>query len=188
MNKIHDSWLKLSNKVSKDDILLESFKEYYSRIKQLGSFSHIPDEVLEQWLYLHHHHNFSKINYGWINYENVQFKTCELETEKLIELNTLDSHDSYKSLASNTKIKDFCCSKTDKKFWKNNGTWKTPPVVIDVESFKPDIPAWTDIKGKFHLVEGYSRLGYLLAVKAMSEQGEATIAATHNVFLMSRII
>lgn len=187
MKNIHDSWVKLSNKVSDEDVLQESFEEYYSRIQQFGCFSHIPVEVLEQWLYLHHHHNFSKRNYGWINYEKVRFNLCELETEKLVKINTIESHDSYKSLAANNKIKNFCCSKTDKKIWKSHGTWKTPPVILDVESFKPDVPTWTDIKGKYHLIEGYSRFGYMLAVKIMSEHGEAIIATKHKVFLMSKI-
>lgn len=186
MDEVHKSWLNLSATVS-EEIIQESFEEYYSRIQKMECFSNIPKVVFSQWIYMHHHKNFSKKHYGWIDYEKVRFKLCELETDKLVKLHTLEAHDSYKCLAEIKDFKNFSCKKKYIRYWKEHGTWKTPPVVLDVKSFSSVIPTWAEVFGEYHLIEGYTRLGYLLAVKAMAVEGKTIIAPKHKVFLMSKI-
>jgi hypothetical protein len=62
---------------------IEFFEDYYERIKSKIEYSHIPSKVFEQWLWAHHDKAESIINYGWLDYENIQFELCNWSNEQL---------------------------------------------------------------------------------------------------------
>lgn len=162
----------------------EYFEDYYKRIKPINEYSHIPKKVFEQWLWAHHDKIESNINYGWIDYQKIKFDLCVWSTKQLSNVNVIDDAIDYFELrASYDNFEDFCCSDDDLEFWKNYGTWKTPPIILDVNSLKK-IPNHCKLKPPYQLVEGHSRLGYLNSMIKINKLGKGNIALYHKIFLM----
>ena len=74
-------------------------------------------------------------------------------------------HDLVLNRGSFSKIDDFCCVDEDIAHWKDFGSWRVPPILLDVMSIKSEIPEWSEISPPFQLVESHSRLGYLHSMK-----------------------
>ena len=73
------------------------------------------------------------------------------------------------------------CLEKDKDHWKSHGTWRTPPVILDVKGFPHDvIPDYSDIGSGMQLIEGHSRLGYLYAIANCS----LCLADTHKAYVV----
>ncbi|MEX6627078.1 hypothetical protein [Tenacibaculum salmonis] len=68
--------------------------------------------------------------------------------------------------------------------WVENGTWLTPPIILDVSSINIEIPEWSNIKAPFQLVEGHTRLGFLLSLIRKNKKENTTLALTHSVYVM----
>jgi hypothetical protein len=75
------------------------------------------------------------------------------------------------------------CTEKDLGYWKTNGTWRVPPIILDVNSVSI-IPAYSKISEAYQLVEGHSRLGYLLALANFCEKTKCRLADNHEIFLM----
>jgi hypothetical protein len=69
------------------------------------------------------------------------------------------------------------------KFWKEHGTWRVPIVILDCGSLK-SIPKYAEIKGRYQLIEGHTRLGYAKALMKMALVGSGKIAESHEIFLL----
>ena len=78
----------------------------------------------------------------------------------------------------------FCCCDKDLEYWKENGTWRTPPIIIDIKSVCSKIPDWSGLRTNYQLVEGHSRLTYLHSVKRISELSKSKFASKHKIYLM----
>ena len=185
MTQVSLSWLDL--KPNQDQLgNKEEFSEYIQRIRKVfKEFNHIQDDVFEQWLWAHHNNFETLRNYAWLNYENVEFVLCNWLNDKLSEVNVIEEFSDYvNGRASCKAIKQFCCTKTDRNYWKSNGTWRTPPIILDVSSIEEEFPSWSEIKYPFQLIEGHSRLGYLKSMINMAQEGNAKIADTHSVYVM----
>jgi hypothetical protein len=68
--------------------------------------------------------------------------------------------------------------------WKENGTWKTPPIILDICSLTTEIPKWSELIPPYQLVEGHSRLGYLHSMKRISDLNIGKIALKHKIYLI----
>lgn len=184
MKKIHKSWDLLTPRESEKPEYF-GFDDYYKRISNDDRFRHIPKLVLEQWIYPHHNNGNTIANYAWINYETTEFIVEEWDYELLQTVNIIDDYVEYVNLRKScSDFNQFCCIPEDVEYWRNNGTWKTPPIILNISSFTCTLPGWSDLKPPYQLVEGHSRIGYLHSAKMISEQKKGFIAANHLIFLM----
>lgn len=185
MIKVSLSWLNLKPNLDNDGNQ-EEFLEYTLRIrKTFKEFKHIPDAVFKQWLWEHHNNYETLRNYAWIDYEEVDFVQSNWTNDQLLNINIINEFSDYvENRAKNKDTNDFVCEKEDKNSWIINGTWRVPPIVLDVSSIKEEIPTWSEIKSPYQLVEGHSRLGYLKSMINISKLGKAKVASSHSVFIM----
>jgi hypothetical protein len=156
----------------------ESPQDHYLRLRPRFN---IPFDVIDQWLYPHYYNVNSVNNYGWLNYDEVCFKETLMRASELTELNIIREYESYvKTREASAPFDDFMCKPQDKKHWQEKGTWRVPPIVIDVSTLH-GIPAYAEVKGPSQLVEGHSRLGYLLAMRRVCI---LTSESEHRVYRM----
>jgi hypothetical protein len=187
MTLIHRTWLELKPNENNDGNQ-EYFSEYYNRICEtkfeLGEF---PKEVYEQWIHPHHKNNKTLKNYSWINFNFIEFELVSWDFESLNKLYVIEEFQSYvNQRASFNNIEDFCCIDEDIDYWKTNGTWKIPPIILDINSLSLELPSWSELKKPFQLVEGHSRLGYLKSMRNIESSGEFKLAEKHNIYLMKK--
>lgn len=156
----------------------ESEEECFKRLKAKYN---IPLEVITQWIYPHYYNDNTVKNYGWIDYSNVKFKKNQLTIKQLSELYVVREYLSYVRIRQCSQpFDEFMCTPIDKQHWENNHTWRVPPVILDVKSFKK-IPIYAEIIGPYQLIEGHSRLGYLLAM----QQAGILRKNNHQIYLLS---
>lgn len=156
----------------------ESPHQHYLRL--LPRFN-IPLEVIEQWIYLHYYKRETVNNYGWLNYEMIRFEETFMSALQLADLNIIGPYLSYVMKRElNDPFDGFACASKDVDHWREKSTWRVPPIVIDVTTLR-DIPPHAELKDPFQLVEGHSRIGYLLA---MRRTGLITDDSTHRVYRM----
>lgn len=186
MKKIHPSWKFMQpNKNEKYEDF--RFEEYYQRVSSNDKLSHIPKEVFKQWIYYHHQEGNTLRNYAWINYEEIDFEIYEWKVEQFESVSVIENfQDYYISRGSYTDFSQFCCNEEDLKNWKEKGTWRIPPIIIDIKSLKMDIPNWSELTKPYQLVEGHTRFGYLNSLKKMSELDKGKIAQKHLIYLMRK--
>jgi hypothetical protein len=183
MNLISESW-KYLNPLTIDGNI-ENFEKYYNRIMQESKFSHIPKLVFEQWIWAHHNKIESIENYGWLNYENIEFELCSWSNEQLTNVYVIESYrEYYDGRASINDINNFTCLEEDLEEWREKGTWRIPPIILDIKSIEEQIPDDCDLVPPFQLVEGHSRLGYLHSMNTMNKLGKQKVAKEHNIYLM----
>jgi hypothetical protein len=184
MKKVHVSWDLLKPNENEEDTNTQ-FEEYFKRIMQINKFNNIPKPVFEQWIYPHHHESHTLNNYAWINYENIEFELCAWTFDELSEVYVIeDFRDCIHDYANFNDFDRFCCLHEDLECWKQNGTWRTPPIILDLDSISSKLPSWSDLKRPYQLVEGHSRLGYLHAMKIISKLNKGKLASKHNIYLM----
>lgn len=181
------SWLDLKpNEVKNGNE--EDFEDYYPRIKSKEEYSHIPESVFEQWIHPHHQKWETLHNYAWLDYKKITFEEQSWTFEKLAKVNVIPEYmDFYLTRTKFDNFDDFLLGKENLSFWKQNGTWKTPPIILDVNSLKSNIPMWSKIRGPYQLVEGHTRLGHLNSMKKVSDLSRGQISQTHKIWLMQEI-
>ena len=163
------------NEIDEND---ESIEDYCQRIKDVIE---VPYNVADQWLYCHYYNGNTVNNYGWISYREAVFERVTITTDQAINLKIIDSYTGYvESRKNGIPFSDFMCIPEDKKYWIQERTWRTPPVVLDVKTF-PNPPPYSDVSGGYQLVEGHSRLGYLLSMYSAGEP----LKETHFVYMLS---
>jgi len=157
----------------------EPILDYCRRVKNVVD---VPEEVAEQWLYCHYYNGHTVDNYGWLDYREAKFDKVAITTDDAIALRVINSYSDYvASREEAVPFSEFMCTPRDKQHWIEERTWRTPPIVIDVKSFgKP--PAYADISEDWQLVEGHSRLGYLLA---MHRAGKS-LKECHFVYMLTQ--
>ena len=184
MIEIHDSW-DFMNPNENEKYEDFKFEEYYERVISNEKLRHIPKSIFEQWIYGLHFEENTLQNYAWINYENVEFTLCEWEFEDLKKIYIIeDFKDYFNNRASYNDFGQFCCIDDDLDYWRKNGTWKTPPIILDISSLTTEIPKMSELKPRYQLVEGHSRLGYLQSMKRISDLKKGEIAPKHKIYLM----
>ena len=177
-----DSWKALRPKKNFNEIDLsdESVAEYCARVADIIK---IPHEVAEQWLYNLYSCGNTIDNYGWIDFRNAEFESTTLKSADVLRLRVIETFQSYVEEAKfYTNIESLPCIPKDKECWDEFGTWRTPPIVIDVGSF-PKPPKYSDMRGVLQLVEGHSRLGYF---KTLIKNG-VSMSREHKIYLLRGI-
>jgi hypothetical protein len=184
MSHISISWLRLKPNENNHGNQ-EYFDEYYERIKDIEEFAHIPKHVFKQWIWAHHKNPKTLENYAWLNYENVEFQLCNWSNSQFSNIYVIEPYKDYYQNRSNfNDISSFCCRDKDLKHWLTKGTWRTPPIILDVESLNDNYPTWSELNPPLQLVEGHSRLGYLNSMIRISKLGKQIVADNHEIYLM----
>jgi len=182
---INFSWLELKPNIVKGGNQ-EEFEEYYSRIEKEIYYNHIPKSVFEEWIHAHHYKIETIRNYAWMDYRKISFEITSLNTNELIHAYIVKNYsDCVNDLHKAKTFSDFRMQPIDLDHWKLQGTWRTPPIVLDINSL-PSIPNHSDIsrKHKYQLVEGHTRFGYLISLLKMSQKEGVHINDQHDVYLM----
>lgn len=169
--RTHISWWLM---VPEDHAVWFDDRRFDAYVRALPlSLAHIPKEVLRQWICPLNRDLNSIRNYAWIDYFNSRF---ELETFSASFFIDKVSPNSYgqklvNDLSQLRSYKSFSCVEEDKDYWKDMGTWKIPPIVLDVNSFRghTTIPDYVDYPNDYVLVEGHHRLGHLRAAARIKD-------------------
>jgi len=163
----------------------EWFDEYYARIKLKIDYQNIPKDVFEQWIHPHHKNYETLKNYSWLDFKKMEFIVREWNFDELSNLYVIENYRNY--FIGRSKLSDFkqfFCKADDLKYWKEKGTWRIPPIILDVNSLRSNIPIDCELVRPFQLVEGHSRLGYLHSMNRISELNKGKIASKHRIYLM----
>lgn len=184
LSRMHQSWADMIPVRNFDhlDENDETFEAYAWRIQK--SFPNIPKDVLKQWMFLHIYNPHMIDNYGWINFGKVIFSEVDWSHEQIIQIQIYSKFSPYVQERSKTEtFSGFMCVQEDKEFWKNQGTWRVPIIVLKTENLSA-VPKYSELKKPYQLVEGHSRLGYYLAFFRYCQKGLVKMAKAHKVFLM----
>lgn len=92
--------------------------------------------------------------------------------------------DYYENRASYDDFNSFHCNDNDLNEWKTKGTWRTPPIILDINSINESFPDWCELSSPYQLVEGHSRLGYLHSMFRIDKLGKGKVAEKHDIYLM----
>lgn len=169
----HNSWKRYEPKGEG----IKEIDSYYSRVSK-SSKGNIPKEVLHQWILPHYNEPNSVKNYSWIDLDQVSFEMIELT---LSEIKSIEVIEVNESMVKEYPVNQFAV--WHRSFWKNNGTWEVPPILIDSQSFLDDKPETSEIEGQCQLIEGHNRLGTLLLLE---RDGVIDVLDSHKFFLMTR--
>lgn len=184
MALVSRSWLELKPNEDLNENQ-EWFEGYYERIRLKREYKHIPKAVFKQWIHPHHRNHHTVKNYAWLDFENIEFIICEWDLNLLLSINVIESFkDYYFNRSSFSDFDQFCCKDEDLDFWKKKGTWRIPPIVLDLKSVCSAIPEWSELTPPYQLVEGHSRLGYLQSTKRISDLSKGKISDKHYIYLM----
>jgi len=158
----------------------ESVDEYVDRHAKRFE---IPFWVADQFLYGLYDNQNAVNNYGWIDYDVFRFKQVQLPIETLVKLYVIREYQPYVSMREQSiPYRQFTCLGEDKAHWQEYGTWRVPPIVLNVSALN-NIPKQAEIKGPYQLVEGHSRLGYLLS----HVKHDTSVASCHTVFMLDSV-
>jgi hypothetical protein len=179
---IHQTWKLLAFKGT-NDLGKENLQLYLNRINT--SFPQMPNDVLGQWIYQHQRNPEIIKLYGWIDYSKAQFKLVKWSTEKILKIKTYSEFsqhtETYKHFKSGESLEQIGGSEIDRKFWLENGTWRTPIIVLDTDNIIT--PENVKLERPYQLVEGHTRLGWLMGFNNSTTPYKCK--AFHNVWLMS---
>lgn len=188
MYNIHQSWKDLDAKEN-EDFYLNWIEKYHNRIMKLQEYAHIPKQVFHQWIYELHDNNISLKNYAWMDYKNIRFELEEWSFEKLKDISIVSEAEFTLSpqRLSISEFKNFPCKKEDMEYRKIYWTWRVPPIILDVNTIKSDIPLHAEIKWSYQLIEWHNRFSYLFIVKNMTNKNRWQLAKTHKVYVMKEV-
>lgn len=187
MEEIHNTWNQMAPLENEINGIF-SFEDYYKRIVLNKKFNKIPKDVFEQWIYCLHNDFNTRKNYAWLNFEQIEFNLTEWTFNEINCVNIIDEFKDYVNLRSkNDNLEQFNCIEKDLDFWKSHGTWRVPPIILDVKSLKNSVPEWAEITPPFQLVEGHTRIGYLKSLEKITNSTDYNISNNHKFYLMSKI-
>ena len=172
---IHSSWLELTPRKN------EEIEGYNYRIGQ--TYKNIPEEVLQQWLFLHTQNPDMINNYGWIDYYKAVFSEVSWTEKEISKIQVFSRYKPYVESRSNTEsFSGFRCISEDKDYWVNFGTWRVPIIVLKTDTIKTK-PDYCELNRPYQLIEGHTRLGYFKAFSKYNETG-LNVAKSHKIYLM----
>ena len=172
---IHSSWLDLTPRKN------EEIESYSQRIGQ--AYKNIPEEVLQQWFFLHAQNLEMINNYGWIDYHKAIFTEVYWTEAEISRIQIFSKYKPYVESRSNTEnFSGFRCTPKDKEYWANLGTWRVPIVVLKTDTIKIK-PDYSELNRPYQLVEGHTRLGYFQAFSKYHDNG-LKVAQSHKIYLM----
>ncbi len=174
--RTHASWKALKPRRNFDvgSPTDETKLQYAERVR-------IPVEVTSEWLYPHFYNWHTVQNYGWIDYDRVTFVS---EGWPFEPLGSLRIYSDFRKLVDQRtearSLTEFCCIDKDVDHWREAGTWRVPPVILDREGLG-EPPPYAEVPARFQLIEGHNRMGYLRAFHRFAPD---EVAPTHRVWVM----
>jgi len=174
---ISESWLDLQP-MEYPAIPLK-FSHYLEHIRKVFGYDHIPDEVLEQWIYpLHADPNMVR-SYAWIDFLEVGFIKESWTVSELLNVRAIKVFmGMLEPIDDRLKIVE--ATGEDKRCWDLQGTWLVPPIILDTYTFTEVCPLYVELQMPFQLVEGHSRMRNLL----ISRYQQLPLAPMHQVYRM----
>ncbi|WP_434122135.1 hypothetical protein [Salinicoccus roseus] len=148
----------------------------------------IPKEVAEQWLFCFiDQYDFIR-DYVDIDLTKVTFKLVGWSTESILDIKPgelghkgrfLPVIRDLKKIKGDINKSSYSHIESIKNSWVENGTWETPPIVLDSCHFP-------GFKSPYELVEGYTRLAWF-NYYANSEDNISNVklSSKHEVWLMT---
>lgn len=162
------------------------FEAYYQRVHPL--VPNVPKAVLKQWIHGLQDEYVTRQNYAWLDYDKLLFALESWPTRDLLSLHVVEDYrDCVHTRERCQSFDEFCCIKKDLVHWKEHGTWRTPPILLDVSSLG-HLPPGKELVAPHQLIEGHNRLGYLKAMNGMALRGKATLAVAHQVWVLRQPI
>jgi hypothetical protein len=152
-------------------------ESYLNRIRLNDAYDHIPDEVFTQWIYPHHRNDQTLQNYAWLDYTLVRFDTEEWD---FVRLNSVNLIPLYQNMREGIDHPLENIPLSEQPFWAEQGTWRVPPIVLDVHSLTKNRPAQAVLVPPYQLVEGHSRFRNLL----ISHHQKRKSAPLHQLYVM----
>jgi len=155
----------------------EPIESYLIRIRLNDAYNHIPNEVFEQWIYPLHDDEQTLQNYAWLDYARLTFKIIIWDYKQLDSLHLVPRFEHMK--------RDFdsefaALPPSEGPYWRVNGTWRVPPIVVQVDTLTRPYPETAYLRPPYQLVEGHSRLHNLL----ICHHQNFYLAAGHKIYLM----
>ena len=146
-------------------------RQYVNRVS--GLLPNFPRDVIIQWLY--RHYEWFIDDYRWLDFARLKFDLQEWPTERVVaEITACD--ESWVEDRRSGLFSDPHRSALERSMLRR-GTWPRPVIVLD----NANVPrAAAKVLGRYHLLEGHRRLGYL---RALSDHGQAQ--PKHRVWLVS---
>jgi hypothetical protein len=167
------SWAKL------EPLHLEEFQEYYQRISMVNKFNHIPHDVFQQWIYPHYQNPYNIRNYSWMNYYSMSFELTEFNLKELLSISIIPEYQNMVE-GIDDPLEKVCAIEEDMKVWKEHGTWRIPPIILDIKTINNKLPKHASLTGDYQLVEGHSRYRNLL----ITEYQKLFLAKSHKTYIM----
>jgi hypothetical protein len=177
------SWMRLAT--LPEERTMWDFDAYYQRVHSL--VPNVPKAVLKQWIHGLQGEYVTRRNYAWLDYDHLHFSLEQWPTQDLLNLYVVEEYRECVATRERCQnFDEFCCTKRDLTHWIEQGTWRTPPVVLDVASLST-LPPEKELVAPNQLVEGHSRVGYLHAMASMAQKGKAVLAAKHGVWVLRQL-
>jgi hypothetical protein len=179
-NRTSPSWKALKPRRNFDQVdpSDETTEAFHARVGATGF--NMPYLVIDQWLYPHYYNRNTVNNYGWLDYARVSWSETLLPVDELLSLCVIEQYREWVDGRAQLRAFDeFACIPQDFEHWKQLRTWRVPPVVLDVSSLS-GAPPYAELAGTLQLVEGHTRLGYLLA----AERSGVLTVRHHRVFML----
>jgi len=153
----------LYKELNKIELCMHDFAKSIKKLQNEFGIN-APNSVIRQF-YLDHHDKSAFIElYGELDLHNIKWRLKNISIEDLLFINEEATYpDFVKEIAQNAKFYyELGDAVIDTRidiiqYWKNHGTWKTPPILINGTILK-------NPTSKFHLVEGHTRLGNLKGI------------------------
>jgi glutaredoxin len=161
----HHSWKELSpygNNLDRED-----FSDYLERIYATELYRHIPQVVLEQWIYPHHDNEWMVKNYAWIDFSSVSLVEQEWDISQLMAVKAIEVFENSIT-GIDVNFESVSALEEDELYWEQNGTWRVPPIILDTSSVIGRSPRHAELHLPYQLVEGHSRMRNLRISKIQS--------------------
>lgn len=159
-----------------DGWVIEDPEKYAIRIGKL--LPYWPKEVLVEWL---HRHNTGCDRYEHLGFENFRFCRAKWPVEKIPDRSAYwdpkhcDNFQDIERRARKGYPEDWLA-----RYMLRNGTWNTPPVLLENLDGSIDFDAKEKIKAPYHLLEGHRRLAFLNGLKNIGKAG-----SEHDVWIVT---
>jgi len=143
----------------------ESEEDYIQRMRPL--LPEWPDEVLIEWLY---RHNTGCDRYAHLGFENFRFRNEEWEADDIPGKEAFWDPkfcDNFKDVERRSEItfpEDWLA-----RYMIENGTWNTPPVILENVDGSIAFSETEMMKSPYHLLEGHRRLSFLNGLKEIGK-------------------
>lgn len=180
-DRVHPSWKAL-------EVARSAESQEEARARLLPPFD-VPSEVLEQWICAHYFNRHTLSNYAWIDFHRTRFEMERWSTSAILRLRVIGAYQSFVedrstadwNLAESRSF--FASGSGDFEAWRDEGTWRVPPVAIDPAGFGSP-PAEADLTVAPQLVEGHSRFGHLRRFSRLGAASGVTVADEHRLYVL----